>query len=139
MAEKKNYYIKVQGTLVEVTEEVYTAYYRMGRRELGVEERDQRNSVMLYSELDNAEMLAIEMFADKDALPVDEQAISRIDAKKLRKCVLCLSEEDQKLIVERYWKGETQTSLAEKWGVTQQTISYRERKILLKLKNFLKN
>ena len=46
MADKKNYYIPVEGKLVEVEEPVYTEYYRMSRRERYLEERDKENGVM---------------------------------------------------------------------------------------------
>lgn len=35
MAEKKEYKIKVQGTLVSVSEDIYLTYYRMDRRGAG--------------------------------------------------------------------------------------------------------
>ena len=48
MADKENYYIPVEGKLVEVEEPVYTEYYRMSRRERYLEERDKENGVMSY-------------------------------------------------------------------------------------------
>ena len=52
MAEKKEYRIKVQGQLVQVTEEVYLSYYRMKRRKTYLEERNTANGVFYYSTLD---------------------------------------------------------------------------------------
>lgn len=52
MAEKKEYRIKVQGQLVQVTGEVYLSYYHMKRRETYLEERDTANGVFYYSALD---------------------------------------------------------------------------------------
>ena len=46
MADKGKYYIPVEGELVEVEENVYVIYYRMGRRERYIEERDQENGVV---------------------------------------------------------------------------------------------
>ena len=46
MADKENYYIPVEGKLVEVEEPVYTEYYRMSRRERYLEEKDKENGVM---------------------------------------------------------------------------------------------
>ena len=45
MAEKDKYIIKVEGKLVEVTPEVYYAYFRMERQERSQEEKKQRNEV----------------------------------------------------------------------------------------------
>ena len=64
MADKKNYYIPVDGKLVEVEETVYTAYYKMSRRERYLEERDKENGVMSYDALDNNGLVGQEMFQD---------------------------------------------------------------------------
>lgn len=45
MAEKKEYWIKVQGQLVPVTKEIYLVYYRMDRRERHLEEKDRAHGV----------------------------------------------------------------------------------------------
>lgn len=39
MADREKYMIKVEGNLVEVTPEVYYAYFRMERQERGQEEK----------------------------------------------------------------------------------------------------
>ena len=57
MAEGKNYYIKVPGALVEVTEEVYLTYYRMRRRCSAVQEKDTYNGVTSYDTLDTEDIL----------------------------------------------------------------------------------
>lgn len=57
MADKDNYYIPVEGKLVEVEETVYTAYYKMSRRERYLEERYQENGVMSYDALDHKGMV----------------------------------------------------------------------------------
>lgn len=64
MADKENYYIPVDGKLVEVEETVYTAYYKMSRRERYLEERDQENGVMSYDALDHNGMVGQEAFQD---------------------------------------------------------------------------
>ena len=55
MAEKDKYIIKVEGKLVEVTPEVYYAYFRMERQERGQEEKKQQHDVFSYDALDNCE------------------------------------------------------------------------------------
>ena len=46
--QKKELYIRVNGQLVEVTQDVYLTFYRMKRRERFVVEKDQRAGVVLY-------------------------------------------------------------------------------------------
>lgn len=67
MADKENYYIPVEGKLVEVEKTVYTAYYKMSRRERYLEERDQENGVMSYDALDHNGMVGQEAFQDVQA------------------------------------------------------------------------
>ena len=47
--------IKIQGQLVEVSPEVYYAYFHMERQERWQEEKQQEHGVMSYDALDNAE------------------------------------------------------------------------------------
>ena len=48
MAGKEKYLIKIQGKLIEVSEDVYYAYFHMERQERTQEEKKQRNEVMSY-------------------------------------------------------------------------------------------
>ena len=47
-AESKRYFIRVQKILVEVTGEVYTAYYEMERKEKYLLERDKSHGLLYY-------------------------------------------------------------------------------------------
>ena len=80
MAEKDKYIIKVEGKLVEVTPEIYYAYFRMERQERGQEEKKQQHDVFSYDALDNCETAGISP-SENDALPayVPEQS-NRTDA-----------------------------------------------------------
>ena len=55
MADKEKYMINIQGKLIEVSEDVYYAYFRMERQERTQEEKQKRNEVMSYDALDNGE------------------------------------------------------------------------------------
>ena len=63
MAEKDKYIIKVEGKLVEVTPDVYYAYFRMERQERGQEEKKQQHDVFSYDALDNCETVGMEAIA----------------------------------------------------------------------------
>ena len=60
MAEKENYVIRVEGNVVEVSPEVYYAYFHMERQERGQEEKKQRNAVVSYDALDSDETVGLE-------------------------------------------------------------------------------
>ena len=57
MADKEKFFIPIEGKLIEVEENVYIAYYKMGRRERYLEERDQDNGVLSYDALDQNGMV----------------------------------------------------------------------------------
>ena len=77
MAEKDKYIIKVEGKLVEVTPEVYYAYFRMERQERSQEEKKQRNEVLSYDALDNGETVGIEAVPDLTSPSMEERAVTR--------------------------------------------------------------
>ena len=64
MAEKEVYIIKVEGNVVEVSPEVYYAYFRMERQERGQEENKQRNAVVSSDALDCDETVGLETIPD---------------------------------------------------------------------------
>lgn len=78
MAEGKNYYIKVPGALVEVTEEVYLTYYRMHRRCSAVQEKDTYNGVTSYDALDTEDMLGVDNIPDSNSPSVEDLAMDNL-------------------------------------------------------------
>ena len=52
MADREHYFIPVEGKLIEVEENVYVAYYKMGRRERYMEERDQAHGLVSYNAIE---------------------------------------------------------------------------------------
>ena len=137
MAEEKKHYIKVQGEMVEVSEEVYLTYYRMERKARVVVEKDQRNGTVLFSELDAQEFLTAETLLDPHAVSVEAIVIGNLMNEKLRICLRQLSDDESSLIRRRYWDQVSQSELASELQTSQQVISYRERQILGKLKKLL--
>ena len=137
MAEEKKHYIKVQGEMVEVSEEVYLTYYRMERKARVVVEKDQRNGTVLFSELDAQEFLTAETLQDPHAVSVEAIVIGNLMNEKLRICLRQLSDDESSLIRRRYWDQVSQSELASEMQTSQQVISYKERQILGKLKKLL--
>jgi len=98
MAEEKKYYIRVPESLVEVSEEVYRAYHQEKRRSYTVSEKDQRNGLTSYDELDTEGLTGEEMIPDREAVSVEDAAIAHIMRDKLRRCLSLLDKSDQELI-----------------------------------------
>jgi RNA polymerase sigma factor (sigma-70 family) len=58
-------------------------------------------------------------------------------AEKLHRCITQLTEKEQALITALHFQGKTQVELEKETGIKQQTISYRERQIRMKLKKMM--
>ena len=137
MAKKEKYYIKIQGSLVEVSNEVYLTYYRMARKAKWVDEKDQRNGTVLFSSLDTKELLATEIFQDQDAVSVEEMVVDNIMKEKLRQCLLTLPQQERDMIYALYFEGLSERQLSKRTGVHFMTIHDRKVKTLQKLKNLM--
>lgn len=137
MAEAKNYYIKVPGTLVEVTEEVYLTYYRMRRRCSAVQEKDTYNGVTSYDALDTAEILGIDSIPDVNASSVEDLAMDNILRDKLRICLSQLTDPEQHLILALFYEGKTEREYAEILGISQKAVNKRRHKVLDKLRRMM--
>ena len=94
MAEKDKYIIKVEGTLVEVTPEVYYAYFRMERQERWQEEKLQGHDVVSYDALDNTETVGVEVLPDLSLPSMEEVMMSREIYEKLHRAVEALPKEE---------------------------------------------
>lgn len=137
MANKEKYMIKVEGNLVEVTPEVYYAYFRMERQERGQEEKKRRNAVASYDALDNGETVGLEGIGDVTAPSMEESIITQELHEKLHNAVEALPRAERELIKAIYFDGLTESEYARISGKTQQIVSYKRKKILPKLKAFM--
>jgi len=137
MAEKKEYIIKVQNQLIQVSEEIYVTYHQMKRREIYLEERDKANGVFYYSALDTEEINGEDAIPDTNSPCVEDVIVDKLLVEKLHKCIDMLTKEEQSLVFSIYFEGKTQTEIEKETGIKQQTISYREFQIRKKLKKML--
>lgn len=135
MADKK-YYIRVPEALVEVTEDVYKAFWTMDRHARTLEEKDTRNHVFSYDAFDTDDMLGAELFPDQNTSNIEDEVIADIMAAKLRRCIALLSEEDQKLIQAIYYDGLSEREVSKREGIPRMTVKYRLSQIVQKLQKF---
>ena len=139
MAEQKKYYIHVPGALVEVSEDIYFAYYQEKRRGRTLREKDEHNGAISYDGLDTPELSGQEMIPDRDAVSVEDAAIANILRGELRRCLALLDEPDRQLIHALYFEGLSEREYAKRVGVPQRTINDRRHRALRKLKKLLEN
>ena len=77
-----------------------------------------------------------QQFAHSGMTP-EETLMHSVELDSLRKALELLSDDERHLIRLRYWCGFTQEETALKLELTQQAVSYRERRILQKLKKIM--
>jgi RNA polymerase sigma factor (sigma-70 family) len=137
MADKEKYMIKIEGKLIEVTQDVYCAYFRMERQERGQEEKKQRHAMVSYDALDTEETTGAEAMPDLIVPNPEQQIIAQEIREMLHRAVEALPRSERELIKAIYFDGLTEKQYAEASGLSQQGVSYRLGKILSKLKLFL--
>lgn len=138
MAARNKFYIKIKGQLVEVTKDVYLAYYRGKRVEKTQLEKIHRNHVLSYDTFDTGSVLGAEMLIDTASAEPEDIVISRIMAEKLHDGISTLLEEEQQLIFAIFFDGLSEREAAQKLGIPLMTLHNKKAGILAKLLKFLK-
>lgn len=131
------YFLPLHGMLMEVTEEKYKAYYKDKRRQKYIDERSRENGDVSYDALDSSDMLGESVLVDLET-NVEEQVTNKIILEQLHNAFLLLSEEERELIMLNFFKGFSEVNLSSYYGVSQQAISKRLKKVLTKIKEIIK-
>ena len=133
MADKEKYVIKIQGDLIEVSKDVYYAYFRMERQERTQEEKLQRNSVFSYDALD----AGAEYIVDMTTPSMEEIVMAKELHEKLNRAIAALPRAERELVKAIYFDELTEEKYAKSNGMSQTGVNYRHGKILSKLKLFM--
>ena len=131
-------FLPLHGMLMEVTEDVYADFYRDKRRQQYITARAIANGDLSYDALNTDEFNGDNILVDPDE-NVAEQVAQKMLIEKLHRVLPLLSEDEQLLIHRHYFEDIPETELAEIYGITQQGISKRIKKIREKLKKLLEN
>lgn len=137
MAEKNEYYIRVRGTLVLVTPEVYKACHQTKRQVKTLYEKDERNGLVSYDSMDTEDMLGEETIPDPSLPSVEDAAMGNLLQEKLRYCLKQLPEPDQDLLHALYFEELSERQFADKVGLHYMTVHSRKVKLLAKLKKMI--
>lgn len=137
MADKEKYLIKIQGKLIEVSEDVYYAYFRMERQERWQEEKKMEHKVMSYDSLDDQEMLGIENVVDVTASSLEEIVEAHELRDRVRHAVELLPKAERELIRAIYYEEMTERDVAEREGVSQNKVFKQRQRALAKLRLLL--
>lgn len=132
--ERRCYVLRTSdGTIVEVTREVYLEWYQSRRRERYQKEQERKYQVS------SLEMLAEQgniLIGDSDG--VEDMVIREMCAEKLRSVMKELEEEDVYLLYLLFFAEVTVKEAAQICGCNRKTIANRRKRILAKLKEKLK-
>lgn len=139
MAEEKEYFVRVCGTSVPVTQKVYQTCHQTKRHAKTLYEKDERHNLVSYDGMDTEDSLGEEIITDPEALSVEDTAIANILHIELHRCLAMLDESDYRLVYALYFKGMSERQLAEHIGIPQRTINDRKQRILRSLKKLLEN
>ncbi len=131
------YFLPLHGMLMEVTEEEYRSYYKDKRRQKYIDERSRENGDVSYDALDSSDMLGESVLVDCET-NVEEQVTNKIILEQLHNAFLLLSDEERKLIMLKFFKGFSEVKLSVYYGISQQAISKRLKKVLTKIKEIIK-
>lgn len=133
MKNTKKYFIRVQGILVEVTNEVYIAYYAMERKEKYLIERDKAHGLLYYDSW-NFETSNGRDFIKDNKANVEEEAI-----KNLLPDIWSYVEkiEGKYHICQLIADGKTEKEIAEIFGITQQTVNKIKLRLFKKLRKII--
>lgn len=137
MAEEQVYFIKVSGSLVEVTEEIYFEYFRARRRWYAQEERDTYNGLVSYDAMDTEEMLGEETIPDSGAPSVESMVLDKLLREKLYRCLAKLSQPEQDMLHALYFDGLSERQVADSLGIHHMTLHCRKVSALRKLKKMM--
>ena len=136
---RAGFYIPVNGKLIAVTEEIYTVYYKMDRRERYLEERDTKHGTVYYNEMDTDEMSGVEAIYDPNAASVEQIVMDTLMREKLHRGLVLLPESDRELIDALFFQGMSERQAAPVFGLSQKGINKRKARILATLKNILES
>ena len=146
----------MDGEDIEVSEEIYREYAKIGRKIEYIEFDLKRNRVLQDADgkavigRDGLPVILVEREVSFDKLIDEDWEFSSsvqspedifIEAEcseisELHRCVALLTEEEQALIKALFFDGLTEQEYAETLGVKQQAVHKRKKRILEKIKNF---
>ncbi len=132
--ERKSYVLRMgDGTIVEVTREVYLEWYQSRRRERYQREKNQKYGVSSLESLEENGMVPVGL---TDSL--EEAVLKKICVEKLRTVVQELPEADAYLLYLLFFEEVTVKEAAQLCGCSRKTIANRRKRILLELNGKLK-
>lgn len=131
------YFLPLHGMLLEVKLKDYREFYKAQRRWRYLSEQSKDNGDVSYDSLSVDELERTYAIRDQSQDTMD-QVIHQMMTKRLAEVLPLLSTEEQKLIYQHFFEERSEAQLGHLYGVSQQAISRRLRKIIEKIKKMMK-
>lgn len=130
--ERNSYMLRMEdGTLVEVSREIYLEWYQSRRRERYQKEKDRKHGISNIDELEERGNCLSMPFCIQNE--VEETALRNICRDNVRKALEKLPVADARLMELLYFKSATVTDAAKIYGCSRRTIQNRRKRILAEL------
>ena len=130
--EREHYVLRMaDGTLVDVTREVYLEWYQSRRRERYQNERNQKHGICSLNELEDKGNFSGIILNVAEGL--EEIILRNICRDKVQQVLESLPEEDARLIELLYFMEVTYTDAAQILGCSRKTIQNRRKRLLKEL------
>ena len=130
--EREHYVLRMaDGTLVDVTREVYLEWYQSRRREKYQKERNQKHGICSLNELEDKGNFSGIILNVAEGL--EETILRNICRDKVQQVLESLPEEDARLIELLYFMEVTVTDAAQILGCSRKTIQNRRKRLLKEL------
>lgn len=130
-------FIPVQGMLMEVSSLAYKDFYRDKERYRYIKKLDIENGLLSIDEFDSEDDNGSD-FISVNTDDLLEIVSENIMLEKLRQSISKLNADERELIYQHYFDEISEIKLGEIYGVSQQAISKRIKKIRIKIKNLMK-
>lgn len=131
----KEYKIRINKELVDVSEELYTAYYKMRRHEKYLEEVSAKNNLS-YNQLLEQNYPVEEKMCEPQLL-VDDIVVEKIILEKMKLALNVLSEYERMIINELFINGTSIRELSAHLSVPRSTLHDQKDKIINKLRKII--
>jgi len=133
---KDKHFIPVHGMILEVDKETYAEFYRNRERERYLKKLDIENSLLSIEACGSEDNNGIDFIADS-CKDIAEVVADKLLMDKLRECLSLLSLEEQKIISQHYYDEISEVELGRIYGISQQAVSKRLKKIREKVKEMM--
>ena len=132
-------FIPVQKMLIEVTLQQYKDFYKDFERNKYVEKSSRKYTYISINEtLDSLNIREKNILVD-EKVNIQADIERRNEIENLKKALLRLSNEEYKIIKALFYDEKSVRKYAREVGIPVMTIQNKKKKILQKLKKFLKN